>query len=186
MKPTVPPTIRRQEFYRLAEGTTAVPQEAPRHLRWHNLDNAIGAIQAWVRNSPQAAGYIGDDDAMSIRTGPYELRVTEVVDLPTNMQQNDSESDVSGGCPYVALVRARVYVERRFYREERRRVTAVVDGVDVEGYGPPERVYLSDWTSAWVKKRRWYEGDRAYATVSIPIVRDAIEWADEEVSNGGW
>jgi hypothetical protein len=171
----------KQTMYRLAQGVTSVPDGAPSNLRWHSLDNAIRDVQAWIRDSGHLGGYVEDSpriETIYTRT-TFEVRRVEVVDLPPNMSPNDSESGVSGGCRYVAGVRARIYVERRAYREERRKVTAIVDGVEVTGFGPVERTYAGDWFAGWRERPSWREGDRAYNNVHIPIVEDVIEWADD-------
>jgi hypothetical protein len=166
-------------MYRLARGTTAVPDGAPGHLRWHSLDNAIRDVQAWIRESGHIGGYV--EDSLRIETiytrTTFEIRHVEVVDLPVQ-QPVDNESDCYGGRPYAAVVCARIYVERREYRETQRRVTATVDGVEVSGFGPVERVYPGDWFGGWRERRPWHEGERAYNTVRIPIVEDVIKWAD--------
>lgn len=169
-------TLTPQPFYRLARGVTCVPDHAPRDAAWHDLSRAIADMEAWIRENPMHAAR-GPDDHDYVARPLFERRVTEVVILPAKLDVTGDEG-ASGDGVYVARVCARIYVERRQYKIIRKPLSAVVDGVELRGVGPEEKVYVGDWFAGWVKKASWYEGDRAYATASIPIVRDEICWAD--------
>ena len=94
------------------------------------------------------------------------------------------EADERDDQHVVGVVRVKVYVERRFYHITRKPLSAVVEGITIEGLGPEEKVYESDWTTAWIPRRetwmRPHNGDHAYATAHIPVSSFTVSMADAD------
>lgn len=169
--------------YRLTRGHNGVPDEAPHHLRWHHLDNALRDISAWAEERITSGKLFGgvagvhDDDRPYYQRADYEIRplTWEITTKVCDVHPDDDKA-------IAAYVVAKVYVERRFYKTVRKHLSAVVEGVDLSGFGPEERVYTTDWTtdwlpptSAWTKR----DGNRAYLTARIPLSVFTLEWGDE-------
>jgi len=170
-----------QTCYRLTRGHNGVPDSAPRHIHWHSLDNALRGIAAWAEERLSAGKLFGgmDDDDRPF----HERRRFEIRPLTWEITTKVREVDPGDDYAQCATVIVKVYVERRFYKTVRKPLAAVVDGVTLEGFGPEERVYTSDWTTAWLPPRApWSgkrDGDRAYLTAWIPVSQHTLEWGDE-------
>lgn len=179
--------MKTQTCYRLTRGHNGVPDSAPRHLHWHSLDNALRDIAAWAEERLSSGKLFGgvanvnDDDRMWHERRRYEIRPL-TWEITTKLREVDPDDDYA----QCATVIVKVYVERRFYKTVRKPLTAVVDGVKLEGYGPEERVYTSDWTTDWLPPDAWgraRDGDRAYLTAWIPVSQHTLEWGDEPAAS---